>query len=442
MESDSLESPRPTAWWRRPRAWIIGLLLLALLAIIVYQSITFLRAPPVRRGRFGDSGNQPVGVARVRRGDIRVTVRALGAVTPLTTVTVTPQISGILMNVGFKEGQNVRKGQFLAQIDPRPYEIALQQDQAQLARDEATLKQAQMDLTRYQTLAQQNSIARQTAEDQVWIVKQDQGTVDLDKAQIRTQQLNLVYCHIESPADGRVGLRLVDPGNYIQAGSSTGIVVLTLLHPISVIFNVAEDDLPQIMSRVHAAATLPVTAFDRANVTQLGGGTFASIDTEVDQTTGTVKLRANFDNADDKLFPSQFVNVQMLLDTLHDVVTIPISAVQRGAPGTYVYLLKDDNTVSVHPVTLGAQDGDMVAVQTGLDPGERVVTDGADRLRDGAKVVVPDARAARPSADGQPPADRQPGSPERRNRRRRGQTPADGDQQSPSQAPNQQPPSQ
>jgi membrane fusion protein, multidrug efflux system len=416
MESETLQSAEPTSKWRRPRVWIIGVVLLALVALIIYQSFTFISAPPVRRGRFQDGGNQPVGVARVRRGDIRLSIQALGAVTPLTTVTVIPQISGVLMNVGFKEGQTVRKGQFLAQIDPRPYEIALEQDQAQLARDDATLKQAQMDLERYQTLAQQNSIARQTAEDQVWIVKQDQGTVDLDKAQIRTQQLNLVYCHIEAPADGRVGLRLVDPGNYLQAGSSTGIVVLTLLHPISVIFNVPEDTLPQIMARVHSGAVLPVKALDRANVTQLATGRFASIDTEVDQTTGTVKLRANFDNPDESLFPSQFVNVQMLLDTLHDVVTIPISAVQRGAPGTYVYLLKDDNTVSVHPITLGAQDGDLVAVQTGLEPGERVVTDGADRLRDGAKVVVPEAKDARPVVEGQPPNGR--------NRRRRGQSPS------------------
>jgi multidrug efflux system membrane fusion protein len=422
MESESLEPPPPKAPWRRPRVWVIGIVVLALVAIIVRQSLTFINAPPVRRGRFQDGGNQPVGITRVRRGDIHLTIRALGAVTPLQTVTVTPQISGYLMSVGFKEGQTVRKGQSLAQIDPRPYELALQQDQAQLARDDAILKQAQMDLQRYQTLAQQNSIARQTAEDQVWIVKQDQGTVELDKAQIRTQQLNLVYCHIEAPADGRVGLRQVDPGNYIQAGSATGIVVLTLLHPISVIFNVPEDTLPQIMARVHAAAVLPVIAFDRANVAQLGAGHFAAIDTEVDQTTGTVKLRAEFENKDDALFPSQFVNVQMQLDTLQDAVTIPISAVQRGAPGTYVYLLNDDNTVAVHPITLGAQDGDLVAVDKGLEPGQRIVTDGADRLRDGAKVVIPDAKAARPAADGQAdgrPPNGQP--PNGRNHRRRSQ---------------------
>jgi multidrug efflux system membrane fusion protein len=428
MESESVDPPPPAKKNRVLRYALIGLGIVALLAVIAYQSWTFLSAPPVRRGRFQDGGNQPVGVTRIRHGDIRIMVRALGAVTPLTTVTVTSQISGVLMKVGFQEGQIVRKGQFLAQIDPRPYQIALEQDKAQLARDEAALEQAQMDLTRYQTLAQQNSIPRQTAEDQVWIVKQDEGTVEFDKAQVKAQELNLVYCHIEAPVDGRVGLRLIDPGNYVQAGSSTGLVVLTLLKPISVMYNVPEDSLPQIMARTRTHAVLPVTVFDRSNTAQLGTGQFAAIDTQVDTTTGTVKLRAQFDNADERLFPSQFVNVQMLLDTLHDIVTVPVSAVQRGAPGTYVYLVNDDSTVSVHPITLGAQDGDLIAVQTGLNAGDRVVTDGADRLRDGAKVTIPDTgHGGTPGAA--PPPNRPPGSPERRYRRHRDQTDSGGPQQ-------------
>jgi multidrug efflux system membrane fusion protein len=399
MESEKLpgapaplnEPPPPRSSAQRALRWIlIGLAAAAIVAVIVYQSVTFISQPQQRRGRFLDGGNQPVGVARIHRGDIRLSLRALGAVTPLTTVTVNTQINGQLMSVGFKEGQLVRKGQFLAQIDPRPYQVALEQDEAQLARDDATLKQAQMDLTRYQTLSQQVSIPRQTYEDQVWIVKQDQGTVDYDKAQVKAQQLNLTYCHIEAPSDGRVGLRLVDPGNFVQTSSSTGLVVLTLLKPTTVEFSVPEDSLPQIMTRVRAGATLPVTAFDRANVMQLATGEFAAIDTQVNATTGTVMLRANFDNADESLFPSQFVNVQMLLDTLKDVVTVPVAAVQRGAPGTYVYLVNEDNTVSVHVIKLGAQDGDMFAVDSGLSPGDRVVTDGADRLRDGAKVTIPD----------------------------------------------------
>ncbi len=385
MESESVTRRRR---WR----WGLGIAVaLSIAAFIVYRSTTFLNQPPQRRGRFQDGGNQPVGVVRIRRADIHLSLRALGAVTPLTTVTVTTQISGLLMSVGFKEGQTVRKGDVLAQIDPRPYEVALDQAKAQLIRDDATLKQAQMDLTRYQTLAQQQSIPRQTAEDQVYVVKQDEGTVAYDRAQIKAQQLNLYYCRIVAPADGRVGLRQVDPGNYIQAGSSTGIVVLTLLRPISVIFAVPEDSVPAIMARVRDNATLPITVFDRANVTQLATGRFASIDTEIDTTTGTVKLRANFDNADGALFPNQFVNVVMSLDTLNDAVTVPLSAVQRGAPGTYVYLVDDNDTVAVHPIKLGAQDGNLFAVESGLNPGDRVVTDGADRLRDGAHVSIPEA---------------------------------------------------
>ena len=350
-----------------------------------------------------NSDLQPVGVARIKRGDIHLSLRALGAVTPLATVTVTTEINGLLMNVGFKEGQRVHKGQFLAQIDPRPYQALLEQYQAQWAHDNAALEQARMDLTRYQTLAQQTSIARQTYEDQVWLVKQDEGTVASDQAQIKQQQLNLTYCHIVAPVGGRVGLRLVDPGNYVQTGSATGIVVITQLQPISVIFAVPEDSLPQIMARVQAGATLPVTAFDRENVAQLATGQFASIDNEVDTTTGTVKLRAAFDNDDQRLFANQFVNVVLNLDTQKDVVTVPIAAVQRGAPGTYVYLLGEGNVVSVHPIKLGAQDGGFFAVDSGLNPGDRVVTDGADRLRDGAHVSVPDQ-----SQTGAPAGERRP----------------------------------
>ena len=388
---------------RRGLRWAIVGALVVLIALIVYRTITFMSQAPAPRGRFMNSDLQPVGVARIKRGDIHLSLRALGAVTPLATVTVTTEINGLLMNVGFKEGQRVHKGQFLAQIDPRPYQALLEQYQAQWAHDNAALEQARMDLTRYQTLAQQTSIARQTYEDQVWLVKQDEGTVASDQAQIKQQQLNLTYCHIVAPVGGRVGLRLVDPGNYVQTGSATGIVVITQLQPISVIFAVPEDSLPQIMARVQAGATLPVTAFDRENVAQLATGQFASIDNEVDTTTGTVKLRAAFDNDDQRLFANQFVNVVLNLDTQKDVVTVPIAAVQRGAPGTYVYLLGEGNVVSVHPIKLGAQDGGFFAVDSGLNPGDRVVTDGADRLRDGAHVSVPDQ-----SQTGAPAGERRP----------------------------------
>jgi membrane fusion protein, multidrug efflux system len=393
MEQNTLSEPSPLTEPSKGRLrWILILVVVAIvIAVIVWRSVTFMSQPPPRRGRFQDGGNQPVAVARIGRADIHLTLRALGAVTPLATVTVTTQISGYLMSVAFKEGQLVKKGQLLAQIDPRPYEVALEQDRAQLARDEASLKQAQMDLTRYETLSQQQSIARQTYEDQVWTVKQDQGTVDYDKAQIKAQELNLTYCRIVAPTDGRVGLRQVDPGNYVQTGSSTGIVVLTTLSPTTVEFAVPEDSLPRIEERVRTGAILAATAFDRANVAQLAVGQLAAVDTQVNTTTGTVMLRANFDNADQTLFPSQFVNVVLELDTLKDTVAVPVRAVQQGAPGSYVYLVDDQDTVSVHPVTLGARDGDLYAVTSGLSPGDRVVTDGADRLRDGAKVAIPDA---------------------------------------------------
>jgi len=409
MNSNNISGSAPR---RRTLRWLVAAaVLLLLVAFIAYRSWSFISEPQQRRGRFADSGGtQPVGVATIRRGDVHVLVHALGTVTPLNTVTVQTQINGQLIEVGFKEGQLVKKGQFLAQIDPRPYQVALEQYQAQLARDQATLKQAQMDLVRYQTLLQQASIARQTAEDQVWIVQQDQGTVDLDQAQIKAQQLNLEYCHIVAPADGRVGLQLIDPGNYVQTGSTTGLVVLTLLNPISVLFSVPEDSLPQIQARLRDGATLPITAYDRANQKQLASGQFTSLDNEIDTTTGTVKLRARFDNADDALFPNQFVNVVVLLDTLKDVVIAPAAAVQRGAPGTYVYLLNQDNSVSVHTIQLGAQDGDFIAVESGLSPGDRVVTDGADRLRDGAHVSIPQPQAAPAAVSGKAGED-QPAAP-------------------------------
>jgi multidrug efflux system membrane fusion protein len=403
MEFESSDAGRPAR--RRLFLWTAICLGVAIVAVIVYRSVTFVSQAPPRRGRFQDGGNQPVGVAVIKRGDVRLTLRALGAVTPLATVTVTTQINGYLMSVGFKEGQLVKKGQLLALIDPRPYEVALEQDRAQLARDEATLKQAQMDLERYRTLSDQQSIARQTYEDQVWTVKQDQGTVDYDKAQIKAQQLNLTYCHIVAPTDGRVGLRQVDPGNYVQTSSTSGIVMLTMLNPTTVEFAVPEDSLPQIMARVHSGAVLPVTAFDRANVAQLATGQLEAVDTQVNTTTGTVMLRANFENSDERLYPSQFVNVVMLLDTLKDALRVPVGAVQRGAPGSYVYLVDAENTVSVHPIKLGPQDGDFYAVESGLSPGDVVVTDGADRLRDGAKVTVPEkspTTAAPGAAKGRP----------------------------------------
>jgi multidrug efflux system membrane fusion protein len=299
---------------------LVGLLIVGAVGIVAWRAAS-LQHRPVRRGR--NLGTQPVGITTIKTGDIRLIIDALGTVTPLATVTVQTQINGVLVKVGFKEGQLVHTGDFLAQIDPRPYQVALEQFQGQLERDRATLKQAQMDLTRYQGLQHLDAIARQTAEDQVWVVQQDAGTVALDEAQVKAQQLNLVYCHITSPVDGRVGLRLIDPGNYVQTSSTTGIAMVTQLDPISVIFTVPEDQVPGIVSRFQGNKTLMATAFDRANATQLDTGHLGSFDTEVDTTTGTVKMRALFENGANKLFPYQFVNIRLTLDTLHGVVTVP-----------------------------------------------------------------------------------------------------------------------
>jgi multidrug efflux system membrane fusion protein len=288
----------------------------------------------------------------------------------------------------------VKKGDFLAQIDPRPYQLLQAQYEGQLARDQGVLAQARVDLARYKTLAEQNSIARQQYEDQIYIVQQDEGTVKLDQALIDQQKLNVAYCHIVSPVTGRIGLRLVDPGNYLQTTNTTGVAVVTQLQPITVIFPVPEDDLPDILSQLKTGTLLEVNAYDRANVRSLATGRVAALDSQIDTTTGTAKLRAQFDNADNALFPNQFVNAQLVLKTLHNVVTVPTAAIQRGAPGTYVYVINASDTVSVRPVSIGPTDGPMVAVNSGLSVGERVVVDGTDRLRDGARVTIAGTRSA------------------------------------------------
>ena len=377
--------PAITRWLPKSRVTLglIGLLLL----LCIYAIVRWVTAAPPA-GRYPQGAAQTVGAATAVLGNIHEIVNALGTVTPLATVTVQTQIDGQLLAVGFTEGQMVKKGDFLAQIDQRPYEILKAQYQGQLAHDQGLLAQAQLDLTRYQTLAQQNSIARQQADDQVFIVQQYEGTVKEDQAQVDTQNLNIQYCHIVSSVTGRVGLRLVDPGNYVQAASSTGIAVVTQLQPITVIFSIPEDDLPEIMPQFYAGTALGVTAWDRSNLHELATGQVSAVDNQIDTTTGTVKVRAQFDNTDNALFPSQFVNARLLVKTLENVVTVPTSAIQLGSLGAYVYVINTDSTVSVRQVATGPIDGKMTAIDSGLSAGERVVIDGTDRLRDGLRVVV------------------------------------------------------
>jgi multidrug efflux system membrane fusion protein len=384
---------------RRSRLWP-SLWLVVILAVVA-AGLWYLAnraTQPTGSGRPQAGAPVPVGVAPVGKGDIPVALSQLGTVVPLAMVTVKTQISGYLMQVAFREGQMVSKGDFLAQIDPRPYQVALEQAQAQLAKDQALLKNAQLDLQRYNTLVAQNSIAKQTRDTQTSLVAQYEATVKSDQAQIDAQKLNLTYCRIVSPVTGRVGLRQVDAGNYVQTSDANGIVVVTQLQPISVIFTLPEDNLPEVMKRVRAGAALSVTAYDRTGSTELAEGKLDTVDNQIDTTTGTVKLRALFDNEQDILFPNQFVNVKLLVNTLHDADIVPSSAIQRGAPGTFVYLVKPDRTVAVQKVKLGPSDGQRIAILSGLEPNESVVIDGTDRLRDGAKVTVTSDESPKPAA--------------------------------------------
>lgn len=360
---------------------------------------------------------QPVGFATIGKGNIRIILNELGAVNSLDTVTVVTQISGQIMQYGFTEGQMVKAGDFLAQIDPRPYQAALDSAQGTLAHDQGLLEQAKADLKRYITLGRQDSIAQQQIEDQRYLVQQYTGAVQTDQGAVEAAQVNLVYCHIVSPVTGKIGLRQIDQGNYVSANGTSTLAVVTEMQPISVIFSLPEDNLPEVIQRLRAGATLTVEAYDRSNNTLLEQGQVSNLDNLINTATGMLNIRAMFKNPEDKLYPNQFVNVRLLVDTMTDTVRVPVAAVQHGEPGTFVYLIGSDNTVSVRSVKLGPMDGDFQAVTTGLQPGDRVVTDGTDRLRDGALVSLPESKPA--ASKSAPPAD--PAAPNKPGRQPRAQ---------------------
>jgi len=343
------------------------------------------QSPGGRSGR--GSGAIPVVAATARKGDIGVYFTGLGSVTPIYTVTVKSQIAGYLMQVLYKEGQTVRKGELLAQIDPRPYQVMLETAQAGLARDQANLENAKVDLKRYQTLAPLKAIPEQQLATQEATVKQQQAIVQADQAQIDNAKLDLIYCHITAPITGRVGLRLIDPGNYVTANDSTGLVVITQVQPISVIFTLPEAQLPTVLSRLHAGARLKVEALN-GEKTKIAQGWLTTMDNQIDPTTGTVKLRANFDNRDRALFPNQFVNARLLVEEKQGVTLVPTAAVQRNSQITYVYLVKPDSSVTVRTITIGTTEGEDSEVTTGLVPDDQVVMTGVDKLQEGTKVRV------------------------------------------------------
>ncbi len=361
----------------------LGLALLALLIWVIY--------PAKQTGRRGliNQGAQAVGVARAISGDINVTVDALGAVTPLATATVRPQVTGMLTKLNFTEGQMVKKGDTLAQIDPRPYQAALDQARGQLARDGATLANAKVDLARYQQLLAQNATSQQVVATQSALVKSTEGIVVTDQANVESASINLGYTNIVSPVDGRAGIHLLDIGNIVTASQTSGIVVVTQLQPMSVLFTIPEDSINQVMGRVNSGAILPVDAYDRSQTYKITSGKLSAVDSVVDPTTGSVKLRALFDNTDNKLFPDQFVNIKLLVDTLHNQTVVPVAAIQHGADGTFVFVATPEKTVNQRNVTTGVQDGNNIQILSGIKPGDTVVVDGADRLRDGADVDIP-----------------------------------------------------
>jgi len=399
----SRESEQPTTqnstnhksrWW----IWLI-----AAAAVVVAVVLRQRSGSDSAAKAGGDAASRPVMVttAVAHQGDIGIYLNALGTVTPVYTDMVTSRVQGEITQVYYREGQMVQKGDPLIEIDPRPYQAALTQAEGQLAHDQAVLKEAKIDLERYKQALDRNAIAKQQYDDQEQVVLQDEGTVKNDEGQLANAKVNLVYTHITAPIAGRVGLRLIDPGNIVQANSTTVLVVITQLQPITVIFSIAEDSLSQIQQQLRKGKKLTVDAFDREGSTKLASGALLTLDNVIDPTTGTLKLKAIFDNKDSALFPSQFVNVKLLVDTQHNATLIPAPAIQRNAQGAFVYVIKSDQTASMRMITPGTTDGSVTAVQ-GLEPQEVVAVNGFDKLLDGAKVTIRTPGKGSGGASGQP----------------------------------------
>jgi membrane fusion protein, multidrug efflux system len=385
----ALPAPAPP---RTHRSKLIWLLIPALLAAAIWGYAHWSKADasvkPAAGGKKGDGKGADtfqVVATKARRGNIGVYFNGLGAVTPIYTVTVKSRVDGQLMEIHYREGDTVHQGDLLIQIDPRPFEVQLTQAEGQLAKDQAALANARIDLTRYETLLTQNAIPEQQVATQKALVTQDEGVMKSDEGQVDSAKLNLVYCRITAPITGRVGLRLVDPGNIVHASDPNGLLVITQIEPISVLFTVAEDQLPVVLQKMRTAK-LQVDAYDRDMKQKLARGTLTTVDNQIDQTTGTVRLRATFDNKDDSLFPNQFVNARLLVQEKRGVILLPSAAIQRSSNATFVYLIKPDSTVTVRNITEGTTEGDDSEITSGLNDGDPVVMTGADKLEEGSKV--------------------------------------------------------
>ncbi|MFZ2853635.1 MAG: MdtA/MuxA family multidrug efflux RND transporter periplasmic adaptor subunit [Rhodocyclaceae bacterium] len=398
--------------------WVVGGALLAVGAATAYFVGRDAPAPPEGRHGMGGNGRPvPVLAAGAQRGEIEVMINALGTVTARNTVTVKPRVDGQLLRIAYREGQMVKAGEVLAEIDPRPFQAQLEQANGQLLRDQALLANAQLDVQRYRDLLAKDSIARQQVDAQEALVRQYQGTVQADRGAVDNARLQLDFTRIGAPVAGRLGLRQVDVGNMVRASDATGLVVITQTQPISVVFAIPADSLGAVAKRVQAGESLQVDAWDREGRVKLASGKLLTLDNQIDATTGTVKLKAEFANADNSLFPNQFVNTRLRVETRSGATLVPVAAIQRGTLGTFVYVVNgEEQTVSTRAVTLGAATAELVAIEKGLAPGEQVVVDGADKLRQGAKVEVasPAAREGGGKAPGGPAAG---GTPDERAKR-------------------------
>jgi len=403
QETKRVAVPPPASPPQRRRRWrgLIALIVLALLSYAGYRYYTGEqeKKAAAERAQAMRAANRavPITASSARRGDMPVYLRGLGTVTPYNTVNVKARVDGPIVSVNFKEGQNVKKGDLLVEIDPRPYQVLLQQAEGQLARDQAQLHDAQVNLERYQALWQAQVIARQQLDTQAAQVGQFEGTIAVDNANIASARLNLTFTKVTAPIAGRIGLRQVDVGNIVHASDANPIAVITQVEPIAVLFTIPADSLPPVLEKLHSGATLRVDAYDRADLNRIASGTLETVDNQIDPSTGTSRLKAIFQNTDNALFPQQFVNCRLLLDVKRGVTLIPAAAVQRGPQGPYVYVVQN-GSAAMRPVTTGTSEGADVEVTSGVAPGEMIVSDGQDKLQEGTKVEVHQAAAAAPEA--------------------------------------------